>query len=215
MKRHLLVIFLATFAVLMLATSFHISPTFAYPDANVYVDPPLTTRWDNQTVVGDTITVTLNYGNMSDLAGIEYKLYWNTSVLKVLNVHDSLLFWTGPFVAANQTDNDYNTTTNLGRMYFSAASVSGPAINSSALFRTITFNITSSPSTSDLSSSIYWGPYGDETICGDSSATTIPATAYDGQFLFVHIIPEYSPLAFVLMLAVATTIVLVVYRKKH
>jgi hypothetical protein len=215
MKRQLLVIFLATFAVLMLATGSHVSPTFAYAGTTVYVDPPVTTRWDNQTVIGDTITVTLNYGNMSDLAGIEYKLFWNSSIIRVMTVHDTLPWSGNPFTAVNQTNNDFNVTSSLGRMYFSSASLAGPAASSNGTFRTITFNITSSPSTGDLNSAIYWGPYGVDTVFGDSSAALIPAEAISGQFLFIHIIPEYSPLAFVLILAVATTIVLVVYRKKQ
>ena len=168
-------------------------PVRAHPGINVYVSPALVERYTNTTHVGDTFTITLNYGNMTNLAGIQYTLYWNNTALNVTSVHDTLPWSGSPFVATNTTMENYNAT--FGQMNFVAISL-GTAASGSATFRTITFKILSAPPPgvgNFVNSTIAFGPYGTETIFGGTGAVTIPATVYNGEFSFTNPAPVAGP----------------------
>lgn len=53
----------------------------------LYVDPPIIT---NTYKVGDTFSVNVRVENVNDLAGFEFKLYWNPTVLSL----DQAIIWT-------------------------------------------------------------------------------------------------------------------------
>jgi hypothetical protein len=171
-----------TIIALLLVGTAAICQVKAYPGTNVYVDPPTVEKLTTTTPIGSTLAVTLNFGNMTNLGGIEYKLYWNRTILNFVSVHDALP-WTGPFIASNESTNDFNAT--YGRMYFVCVSMLGGFTGSMA-FRTITFKIMIAPSggTSQISTAIAWGPYGVDVIFGDTLANLIPATTHDGQFIY-------------------------------
>lgn len=219
MKKKLPIAILALIVVIMLGARSNLSPALAYAGASVYIDPPTRTSHDDGLAIGDELIYLLNYANMTNLAGIEYKLFWNSSLLRVLSVHDTLPWSGAPFVAANETDNDFNVTANLGRMYFVVASMSGPATLNSTTFRTIVFNVTALPPQTEIgalfNTTIYWGTYGTDTIFGDSVGDAIPATAYNSTWVFIHVIPEFTPLVGLVAFALGTVIAVVVYRKKR
>ena len=178
---------LALLIIAAVSSVFHITPvSFGYPGTNVYIDPPTIDMYTNVTGIGDTFTIQLKYGNMTDLAGMEYKLYWRNALLNCTNVHDSLPWGGSPFVAANTTDNAFNAT--HGYMYFSVVSLSG-SVNGSSNFRNATFSIINVPPVgygNFLSSAIGFGPYGSDTIFGDSGANLIPADVYNSEFLITN-----------------------------
>jgi hypothetical protein len=168
-----------------------VSPAKAYPGTNIYVNPSLVQKFANTTKVGDTFTVTLAFGNMTNLFGMQYTLYWKNSLLNVSNVHDTLPGTIGSFVATNTTNDNYNAT--YGQMSYISTSTS-QAFSGSATFRTITFKIVSAPAIGkSINSTIAFGPYGTETVFGDNLATTIPATAYNGEFLFANPVVSGPP----------------------
>lgn len=155
-------------------------PVKAYTGTNIYVDPPLVQKFANTTKIGDTFDVTLKFGNMTNLFGIQYTLYWKTSVLNVISVHDTIPGTLGSFVAANTTANNFNATD--GQINFISTSTSS-AFSGSAAFRTVTFEIMSLPAVGkSINSTLVWGPYGTETVFGDNLANAIPATTYNGFF---------------------------------
>jgi len=156
--------------------------SFAYPGTNVYIEPALVDRYTDATSVGDTFVVDLKFGNFTNLAGIEYKVYWNNSVLNLVGIVDTLP-WVGPFIATNVTDNNWSA--DYGRSYFVAVDVSGTPYTGSAQLRRMTFNITDTPP-------VGYGNYlyslidVAETVFGDNLANPIPHTIYDGEFYFVR-----------------------------
>lgn len=196
----LLVTFALIFAARLIPTS------TANPETRVYIDPPLVEKLNNETSVGDTFIVALKFDEMTDLAGIEYKIYWNNSVVNVVSVADTLPWSGAPFVAINETDNNYNAT--HGRMWFVAVSLSG-SYSGSGTVRQITFNITSPAPTGSFLYSLI--DIQDE-IFGDSFANPIPHDTYDGEFYYYWIIPEFSGVAIFAVLLATTAVILVSVR---
>lgn len=164
--------------------AFHLVPlSSAYTAPSFYVDPPLIEKYTNTTFVGDTFKVNLKFDNLVDLSGIEYKLYWNNTVLNVVSVKDTMP-WASYYVAGNQTDNNYSAT--QGRFWFTVVSTSGP-FTGNATLREITFKIMSAPpldSSSSLYALIHIGPY-PETIFGDHLGDPISVDLYDGNFYYI------------------------------
>jgi len=175
----------------------------ANPETRVYIDPPLVERFDNTTFVGGAFTVYLKFENMIDLAGIEYKIYWNKTVVNVVSVIDTLPWSGAPFVAKNVTTNNYNAT--HGRMWVSAVSLSG-SYTGNGTVRQIIFNITSPTPTGSF---LYTLIDIQDDIFGDSGANAIPHATYDGEFFYIWVIPEFSGIAF-LVVPLAITAVLFV-----
>jgi len=149
----------------------------------IFVDPPLVEKSPDDTNIGDTFVVQLNFSNMVDLTGIEYKLYWRNDVLNCTSVHDHLPWSGSPFIAANETNNAFNAT--HGCMYFVCVSLSS-SFSGSGNFRNVTFTIVNAPvgHGNYLQTPISFGPYGSETIFGNSYAELIPAVVYNGMFRF-------------------------------
>jgi hypothetical protein len=197
----------------MLTASLSLTPkTFAYSGTSIYVDPATIQTPAASAHVGDTFNVSLAFANMTNLFGIQYTLYWNNSVLQVIRVHDTIPGGLGAFNPTNTTDNNFNAT--YGQMNFISTSVS-LAYNGSATFRTITFNITSVPTTGNATSVLAWGPYGLETIFGDNAAHAIDATTHNGEVTLYNIIPEYTPLIMLLAAVLATSAVVAIYKRKQ
>ena len=161
---------------------------YAYPGTNFYVDPPIVEKYTDTTLVGDTFNVTLNIGNVTNLFGLEYKLYWNKSVLNFVSVKDTLP-WPSTFVAMNETTNNYNAT--HGRFWFSVTALppSTPFTGNFTL-REITFNITSAPPPGS-GNFLYTLIDIQDEILGDPSAQEIPHDTYDGEFYYAN--PTLEP----------------------
>jgi len=197
----------------------HFAPiAFGYPGTNIYVNPALINKYTNTTNVGDTFNVTLNYGNMTNLAGIQYTLYWNNTVLNVTNVHDKLPWSGSPFVATNTTTEDYNAS--FGQMSFNAIPTPLVGANGNATFRTITFKILTAPPTGFgnlVNSSIAFGPYGTETIFGNTNAEAISATVYNGEFSLMNTptISEFQPFMLLPLLMIVTLLAVAICTKKR
>jgi hypothetical protein len=185
--------------------AFSLIPTsHTYAGTSVYIDPPMVARYTNETSVGDTFTVSLKFDNFTDLAGIEYKIYWNNSVLNVVSVID-MLPWVNPFIATNLTDNNFNAT--HGRMWFVAVDVTQTPYTGSGTAREITFNITSAPAT-DLT--LYSLIEIQGSIFGDHLGEPIIHDVHNGEFFYFWVIPEFSG-ATLFAALLATTATLIVY----
>ncbi|NWF86495.1 PKD domain-containing protein [Candidatus Bathyarchaeota archaeon] len=162
--------------------------SYAYPGTNFYVDPPLVEMYTNETSVGDTFNVTLKFGNMTNLYGLEYKLYWNNSVINFVGVKDTLP-WPFTFVAMNETTNNYNAT--HGRFWFSVTAVPpSTPFNGSFTVREITFEIVNAPPPGS-GNFLYTLIDIQDDIFGDPSGQAIPHDTYDGEFYYAN--PTLEP----------------------
>jgi uncharacterized integral membrane protein len=207
---------LALLAIAVVCSAFRVSPvSFAYTGTNIYVDPPLIVTYTNETSIGANFTVSLGFGNMTDLAGIEYKLYWRNDTLAFAGVHDHLPWSGSPFIATNATTLDVSFNATHHYMYFVAASLSG-GYSGSSIFRNATFTIINAPGEGNsLETAISYGDYGTETVFGDSTATLIPdVVVHNGDFIYTWVIPEYSSALVVFIFAVVTLLAAMVYKKK-
>jgi len=183
---------LALFVIAVVSSAFHVpSVSFGYAGTNIYVDPPVVTRYTNDTSVGSTFTVSLGFGNMTNLAGIQYTLYWKRDVLNVTSIHDNLPWTEPPFVMPNATEYNYNGT--HARLNFMAVSMSG-SFNGSSNFRNVTFTIISAPvgDGNSLQTAISYGEYGTETIFGNLSAIVIPAEVHNSEFVYANPAPDVA-----------------------
>jgi len=217
MRQKVFIATLAISAVLMLSATHSLAPSAsAYPSTNIYVDPSTIAKYTNETYIGDTFQVYLAFGNMTNLEGFQFTLYWNRSVINVVHVFDTLPFFGSSVIVTNSTDNDFNATE--GQMSFAVNATNIP-FTGSATLRSVTFNITSAPATvngSFLESAISWGRYGTETIFRNQQGNPIPATEYDGEFTYSYTppVPEYTQLSPLLILALSVAIAAVLYRKR-
>ncbi len=155
---------------------------FFYCRQKILVDPATVERYINDTLVGDTFQVNLTIANVGGLAGFQYTLYWNNSVLNFVDVKDASP-WNenDTFVAWNNTNNFFNST--HGRFYFSAISQSLHEFSGSLVIRRITFRIMAPPPIGEgryLQSSLDLT----DTVLGDANAEPMPHNVQDGQFIY-------------------------------
>jgi hypothetical protein len=158
-----------------------IPPSSAYAGTSVYMDPPLVEKYVNTTFVGATFKVFLKFGNMTDLAGVEYKLYWNKTVLNYVGIKDTLP-WASVYIGKNESTNNYDA--NYGRMWFVAVDTGGTPFTGSAQLREITFKIMSAPP-SDSSSSLHTLIHITDEIFGDHLGNAILHDTWDGHFYYI------------------------------
>ncbi len=167
---------------MFLLSSLAVFQAKAYAGTNVYIAPPLTEIDTASQAVGSTFKVNFKCANFTDLAGYEYKIYWNKTVLNLVSVHDTMPFSGSPFVATNTSTNNFDA--NFGQMYFVVVSMTG-AVSGSFALREMTFKIMLAPPAGAgkfVSSLIDI----QETIFGDPSANSIPHDVYDGQFKYFN-----------------------------
>jgi len=119
-------------------------------------------------------TVTAKVANVTDLYGLEFRLYWDTTLLDLIRVKLTLP-WSSYFLAANQTNE-------AGGWYWLSVTAVPPATNftGSTTLVTFTFKVTSIGKTLlDLTN----------TVLGDPFANPIPHDVGDGFFSNVLIVP--------------------------
>jgi hypothetical protein len=139
--------------------------------------------------VGDTFTVYLMYSNMTDLWGIQYWLTWNSTILSVTRIVDTMP-WPSVFIALN--------TTTAGLMKFSAVDTGSTGYNETVGFgnvvRKILFQILLAPP-SGVGSNITTSIAISHDIWGNSVPANIPHDTISGTFNYASIIgtPSQSP----------------------
>jgi hypothetical protein len=145
------------------------------PTPRFYVDPP--SLIDTSLLPPKTFNVSIKVADVTNLAGYEYKIAWDKSILNFVSVKDFVPY-TSYYLGKNVTTNNYNAT--HGRMYFVVVDTSGAPFTGSTTLREITFKVTGIGSTIvDLFS----------TILGDPFANPITHTVGKGFFSNVPIIP--------------------------
>jgi len=185
-KQKMLSLSIVAILLLSMAAVFPIK-VGAYPGTCVYIDPPKVEKYTDTTAVGSTFKVYLKIGNFTDLFGYQYKIAWNKTVLNLVNIKDYIpAGWVNPFVATNETNNDFNLTD--GQSWFVITKTTGPTFNGSMTIREMTFQIMSAPP-AGLGNYLYSKIDIFKSIWGDSKATPIPHGLYDGEFYYYYVMP--------------------------
>ena len=122
---------------------------------------------------GKTFTANVTLANVKNLYGFDFKLYWNTTLLDLVNV-DLNLPWVSYYTGKNETNEG------LGRYWIAvSAQAPEPSFNGSTKLATLTFRITYVPMYPENVSCILDL---NETILGDPDAKPIGHVVYDGEY---------------------------------
>lgn len=87
---------------------------------------------------GETFTVDIKLANVTNLFGYEFKFYWNTTLLNLVNVQITPP-WPKYFIGKNETDR------NLGRYWLGVCLVGTPTFSGSTTLAKLTFKIAYDP----------------------------------------------------------------------
>ena len=122
---------------------------------------------------GKNFTTDVKLANVTDLYGFEFKLYWNTTLLDLVDVN-VIPPWTSYTIGINEI----NETT--GRYWVGLSALApSPSFNGSATLVTLTFKITYVPIYPQNVSC----PFDlNETTLGDPDGKSIPHIVYDGEY---------------------------------
>ena len=138
---------------------------------------------------GKNFTADIKLDNATDLYGVEFKLYWNTTLLDLLNVN-----LTAPWTAYTPGTNQINET--LGRYWLGVSALApSPSFNGSTILVTLTFEITYVPVYPENVSCLFDF---DETVLGDPDGSPIPHIVYDGEYTCyaartkIQVLPQLS-----------------------
>ena len=141
-------------------------------DVIVYPPPPTNVKispYESSVCIGQEFTINIVIENVSDLAGFELKLFWNTTLADLEDV-DIFPPWSDYFLVKNETQEDIGD----GRgMFWLALLMLPPSepFNGTTVLATLTFNATNiGTSILDL----------DQVKLGDSLANPIPTNIVDG-----------------------------------
>jgi len=105
-------------------------------EALLYISPEIIDYWTVSS--GKTFTVDVNIANVTNLHACEFKLYWDTALLDLVEVQITPP-WDAYFIAKNETDED------LGRYWLSMGSLGTSTFNGSTTLVKLTFKITFDP----------------------------------------------------------------------
>jgi parallel beta-helix repeat protein len=124
-------------------------------------------------VYGKNFTTDVKLANVTDLYGFEFKLYWNTTLLDLVEANVTPP-WTN---YANGTDQINET---IGRYYVGLSALAqSPSFNGSTTLVTLTFKITCVPVYPENVSCLFDL---NETILADPDGNPIPHVVYDGEY---------------------------------
>jgi len=124
---------------------------------------------------GRNFTTDIRLDNATDFYGFEFKLYWDTTLLDLVDVNLTLP-WTSVYIGTDQI----NET--LGRYYVGVSALDPePSFNGSTTLATLTFQLTFVPIfPQDENVSCIFDL--NETLLADPNAKPIPHLVYDGEY---------------------------------
>ena len=128
------------FILLITSVSFNLVTRSAGGDpyaTKLYVDPPEIEYWIP--ACGETFDVNVSITDVSNLQGFEFKLYWNTTLLDLVDVKIRLFLNPLFFVFKNEINEA------LGRYWLNITTINGPPTSGSGALVTLSFQITYEP----------------------------------------------------------------------
>lgn len=172
MKRKIISLF--TVCVIFAAIlTVKVSVTNAVP-THIQVDPSMIEFWTP--AYGKTFKVNVTVQDVTGLYGYEFKLYWNTTLLDLVDAHVTPpAAWGGNYFLVKNETNE-----NLGR-YWLSVTLLPPAqpFSGNATLVTLTFKITYDPIYPENVTSLLDL---DDTYLSDENADPISHTAIDGEY---------------------------------
>jgi parallel beta-helix repeat protein len=149
-------------------------PLMYPPEVALYAAPSPVEFWTP--AYGKTFTVDAKIANVAKLYAFEFKLYWNTTLLDLVNVTITLpsVWGTNYFIGMNDTRED------LGRYWLAVSALNpAPSFNGSTTMAKLTFKITYDPIyPNNVTSALSLA----DTELSDREANPIPHEAYDGEY---------------------------------
>jgi hypothetical protein len=145
--------------------------------ANTFIDPSQLTIFKNE-----NFTVNVRLDNTEDLAGWEFKLYWNRTILNcTAAIVQTPIEWQGnEMIFGAGIDNDYNSTHGLYFMGETAA-YPAPPVNGSMTLATLTFQALQMGTTSLTLTEVTLGDRMAQGI--DSTVSSGSVTVYYGRYM--------------------------------
>lgn len=131
-----------------------------------------------------TFAVEVKIANVSGLYGFEFKLYWNTTLLDLMNVNITppAVWGTNYFVGMNDTRED------LGKYWLAVAALNpAPSFSGNATLVKLTFKNTYDPI---YPNNVTSGLDLADTELSDIEANSIPHHVYDGEYHCYSTIPK-------------------------
>ena len=162
------------FILLIISVSFNMVTRSAGGNpytTKLYVDPPKIEYWIP--ACGETFKVNINVADVSNLQGFEFKLYWNTTLLDLIDLEFKSFLNPLFFVFRNEINEA------LGRYWLNMTTIDGPPTSGSGALVTLSFKITYEPvwpenATCALNLA--------DTKLVDSGGTPILHDVYDGEY---------------------------------
>lgn len=164
----LLLIFVATISVLP-NTLF--TPAKASKSDWIAVDP----AYYEGTSVDEQFMVEINV-SATDLAGFEYKLKWNNTLLKVVDITLDTDLWSGSFIGTNTT----SSLNGLSQHFLGAASVPTEGFTGTYTICNYTFQVVYKPGQGESDGYSLLGLQ--DTKFSDPGGNPITHTTYDGEY---------------------------------
>jgi len=185
----------ASFSILSLFLLYQVTVAQASPETVVKVDPP-----SSFVGLGETFTVNVTVVDVQNLYGVDVTLYWNSSVVKVLNVDIQTAQTDGVLYSPVWAVTD-ELSQSQGRYIYAATSYPpASSFNGSGNIFRVTFNVTGIGETRlDLEAELWDYPPPDRWPEG---SWPIEHVTIDGA---LNVIPEFSSalvLTFIMILAI-------------
>ena len=177
----------------------------------VYIDPPSLLIPQ----VGETFSINVSIGDVTNLFGYDFILWYNTTMMDALSVEWSAGHFLTPILKPTNIfkvktiEDNFNETTGAVRV---VATLIGdePPKNGSGVLVTITFNTTTTDGPSPLK--LYWPGFVYPVKLSDPNGNPIPSNATDGE---VTVIPEFSSLSLIFLLIIATLTIVLLKRRQR
>jgi len=146
--------------------------SFSSATPKLYVNPPKVECWIP--ACGDIFNVNVSIADVSNLQGFEFKLYWNTTLLDLVEVEFKSVFLNPTLFLFR---NEINET--LGRYWLNMTTISGPPTSGSGALVTLSFQITYEPICPENATSVLDLT---DTKLADSSGGLISHDVFDGEY---------------------------------
>ena len=162
-----------------------------------------------QPQIGETLTVSIKISNAQDLFGVDITLYWNPSVLTVINATPLLGVESHPDGVLHESSSypieviENTQTTEDYHLLATSTGSTTPAFSGSGTIATVTFNVTGTGATG-LALDAELSQFG-------NTEPVVPSTSVDS--VNVAAIPEFPMPTLILLLIVAVTVTLFISTK--
>ena len=194
------------FFIILLSCAFSLHQAMGQPTAVVSVQPANI----SDLTLGETFSINLTISNVTNLAGWQFTLYYQSTVLNLTasspSDAGSILPTGNAILFTLDFQPNYNATTGLITLWYEQIKGSVVGVNGSGLLATISFTV--------IGSGGSFLHLGDGPVylnkLTDSKNNLIPFTVVNGE---VMVVPEFPSLAILPLFMIVTLVSLVAFRR--